>query len=149
MQYRNVDASKCSSLIHTKDNKLPLSAANSMNFLASCLAQPKSWVANNYMALNIVDSICTLGVDELCKLDWPEANQPSCPHTLGALVSLKDAPVYNIQYPSGKKVLATSGQPAAGGGAGASGGDEDSAASLVRPGVLLMGVIPLACLMLS
>ncbi|KHN94109.1 Cerato-platanin [Metarhizium album ARSEF 1941] len=115
MQYRNVDASKCKSLIHTKDNKLPLSAANSINFLASCLAEPNSWVAKNYMLINIVDSICTLGVDERCKLDWPEANQPSCPHTLGNLISLKDAPVYNIQYPSGKKVVASSGVSAPGG----------------------------------
>ncbi|EFY95871.1 hypothetical protein X797_009662 [Metarhizium robertsii] len=132
MQYRNVDASRCKSLIHTKDNKLPLSAANSMNFLAGCLAQPDSWVANNYMTLNIVDSICTLGVDEQCKLHWPDANQPSCPHVLGGQVSLKDAPVYNIQYPSGKKVLASSGLPSAGGG------DEDNAAGRARcPWVLL------------
>ncbi|KAG8408298.1 hypothetical protein J3459_017902 [Metarhizium acridum] len=131
MQYRNVDASKCKSLIHTKDNKLPLSAANSMNFLAGCLAQSDSWVANNYMALNIVDSICTLGVDELCKLNWPDANQPSCPHVLGGQVSLKDAPVYNIQYPSGKKVLASSGLPSAGGGGGSS-SDEDNAAGRSR-----------------
>ncbi|OAA35522.1 Cerato-platanin [Metarhizium rileyi] len=116
MQYRNVDASKCKSLIHTKGNKLPLSAANSMTFLASCLAQPNSWVAKNHMMVNIVDSICTLGVDEQCKLDWPEANQPSCPHTLGELVPLKDAPVYNIQYPSGKKVRASSGATSIGGG---------------------------------
>ncbi|KAG5978014.1 hypothetical protein E4U55_006414 [Claviceps digitariae] len=109
MKYRNVDASKCRALIYTEGSKLPLSAANSMNFLASCLQQPGSWVANNYMTLNIADAICTLGVDEQCKLDWPGSNQPTCPHTLGQPVMLKDDPVYNIQYPSGRRVLAISG----------------------------------------
>ncbi|KAK2616759.1 hypothetical protein QQS21_000371 [Conoideocrella luteorostrata] len=142
MKSKNVDASKCKSLIYTKDNKLPLSAANSMNFLASCLQQPKSWIANNYMAVNIVDSICTLGVDEQCKLNWPEANQPTCPHTLGQLVSLKNYPVYNIQYPSGKKVLAVSGSsgaPATGNG----GTGDDSAAPLRarQPVWLILGLV--------
>lgn len=127
MTYKNVDASKCKSLIKTSGAKLPLSAANSMNFLASCLAQPDSWVAKNHELFNIADSICTLGANEQCSLKWPEANQPTCPHTLGELSTLKNNPVYNIRYPTGEKVLATGpGQPAAGGGGG---GDEDSGAS--------------------
>jgi hypothetical protein len=145
MQYRNVDASYCKSLIHTADNKLPLSAANSMNFLASCLAQPESWVANNYIALNIIDSICTLGVNEQCTLDWPAANQPSCPHTLGNLVSLKNCPVYNIQYPSGKEVLATSGVSDVGAGTGSA---EDNSAGLVGCPWVLLATMLLACIIL-
>lgn len=117
MQYENVDASKCKDLIHTKGNKLPLSAANSMNFLASCLGEEDSWISKNYILYNILDPICTLGHDEKCDLDWPNANQASCPHQLGLPDSLKDRPVYNIRYPSGEKVLASTGQPA-GGGAG-------------------------------
>ncbi|KAG6037119.1 hypothetical protein E4U41_005311 [Claviceps citrina] len=141
MKYRNVAASQCASLIHTEGHKLPLSAANSMNFLASCLQQPRSWVANNYMALNIADSICTVGVDERCGLDWPGANQPTCPHTLGQMAVLRDKPVYNIQYPSGKKVLATSGASASpAGGNGAGGGDENAASPCAqRSASLVLG----------
>jgi hypothetical protein len=108
MEYTNLPASACSSLIHTDGNKLPLSAANSMNFLASCLAQPDSWVANNYRLYNVLDPICTWGHDEQCALDWPTANQAACPHTLGEPAVLSNAPVYNIQYPSGNLVLASS-----------------------------------------
>ncbi len=108
METENVDASYCSDLIYP--GKLPLSAANSMNFLASCLDQPGSWVATNHVLYNILDSICTWGKDEECSLDYPAHNQPTCPDTLGAPVVLTGAPVYNIQYPTGKKVLASSGQ---------------------------------------
>lgn len=106
MTFENVDASKCAGLIHTKGSKLPLSASNSMDFLASCLAQPDSWVAKNYVLYNILDPICTWGFDEVCTLDWPTDNQPTCPHQLGLLEALKSDPVYNIEYPSGEKVLA-------------------------------------------
>lgn len=106
MTTQNVDMSNCASLIHTKGSKLPLSAANSMNFLASCLEQENSWVGSNYVLYNILDSICTLGQDQTCTLDWPNANQPSCPGTLGVPDVLKTDPVWNIQYPSGDKVLA-------------------------------------------
>ncbi|KAL7936533.1 hypothetical protein V8C35DRAFT_277954 [Trichoderma chlorosporum] len=106
MTTQNVDMSNCASLINTKGSKLPLSAANSMNFLASCLEQENSWVSNNYVLYNILDSICTLGQDQTCTLDWPNANQPTCPGTLGLPDTLKTDPVYNIQYPSGDKVLA-------------------------------------------
>lgn len=108
MTYKAVDASKCKDLIKTDDGKLPLSAANSMNFLVSCL-DSSSWVGSNYVLYNILDSICTLGYNEECNLDWPAANQASCPHTLGLQVALNGQPVYNIQYPSGDTVLATNG----------------------------------------
>lgn len=110
MEYAELDASECASLIQTDGNKLPLSAANSMNFLASCLDQADSWVGKNYVLYNILDSICSWGRDEKCSLNYPAENQPKCPNALGAPVTLTTAPVYNIQYPSGKKVLASSGQ---------------------------------------
>jgi len=110
MEYENVDPWHCANLIHTDEGKLPLSAANSMNFVASCLAQSNSWVARNYVLYNILDSICSWGYDETCTLDLATSNQPSCPHTLGTPVSLQGAPVYNIRYPSGTRVLASTGQ---------------------------------------
>ncbi|KAI1376617.1 hypothetical protein F4677DRAFT_419058 [Hypoxylon crocopeplum] len=110
MTFTNVDAAACADLIHTDDSKLPLSAANSMNFLASCLAQPDSWVAQNYVLYNILDSACSWGHDEECTLDWPAANQASCPSGLGDPAALTSAPVYNIKYPSGQTVVASSGQ---------------------------------------
>lgn len=119
MQFKNLKASECRDLIHTDGQKLPLSAPNSMNFLSSCLSEDDSWVGDNYVLFNIADSICSLGYDEECDLDWPDANQASCPHALGDTSPLKNAPVYNILYPSGDKVLASSGEDA----------DDDSGAS--------------------
>ncbi|KAF3920206.1 hypothetical protein AA313_de0205897 [Arthrobotrys entomopaga] len=112
MTYTNVPADACKSLLKTPDKKLALSAANSMNFLASCLAQPDSWVAKNYALYNILDPICQWGSDEQCTLDWPAANQPSCPTTLGTPIQLtaKADIVYNIQYVTGKTVDAGTGQ---------------------------------------
>ncbi|KAI1424380.1 hypothetical protein F5Y12DRAFT_453515 [Xylaria sp. FL1777] len=116
MNYEYLDPSSCSSLIHTDGHKLPLSASNSINFLASCLEQSDSWVAKNYVLYNIQDPICSWGHDEKCTLDWPNANQPTCAHTLGDPVALTSDPVYNIRYPSGEKVLASSGQVVSAGG---------------------------------
>ena len=107
MEYRDVDISKCGDLIKTKGKKLPLSAPNSMNFLASCL-EGDTWVGRNHVLYNIMDPICTWGFDETCDLDWPSANQAKCPHPLGTPESLKGAPVWNIMYPSGQKMLAGS-----------------------------------------
>jgi hypothetical protein len=110
MEYKDVEASKCADLIHTDGHKLPFSAANSMNFLASCLDKKDSWVAKNYLVYNILDPICSWGLDEKCTLNYPTDNQPKCPSTLGTPAVLTTAPVYNIQYPSGNKVLASSGR---------------------------------------
>jgi len=107
MEFEDVDVSNCADLIKTDDGKLPLSAANSMNFLASCLSYD-SWVAKNHALYNILDPICLWGYDEQCSLDWPNANQAACPHQLGTPSALTSAPVYNIMYPSGQKVLAGS-----------------------------------------
>jgi hypothetical protein len=113
MQYTNADPSKCQGYISTSGHKLPLSAANSMDFLASCLAEPNSWVAKNYVMYNILDSLCSWGFDETCTVNLTASNQPKCQHELGDPVPLSGNPVYNIEYPSGQKVLATTGQTAA------------------------------------
>ena len=136
MDYKDVDASECEDLINTKGNKLPLSAANSMNYLASCLEQEDSWVAKHYVLYNIMDAICTWGYDEQCTLDWPDANQATCPHGLGTPVALTDAPVYNIQYPTGKKVLAGSSQTPETTGS-------ENAASLNYGGILMAASVAL------
>lgn len=115
MEYKELPASDCASLIHTKRHKLPLSASNSMNFVASCLAKD-TWVGNNHILYNIADPICTWGHDEDCTLDWPAANQATCPHQLGLPNALTSAPVYNIQYGTGKKVRAGSNQVVDSGG---------------------------------
>lgn len=117
MQAEELDASECKDLIHTEGHKLPLSAANSMNFLASCLDHKDgSWVGENHILYNILDSICTWGYDEPCELNWPSENQAQCKHALGTPNPLKDDPVYDIKYPSGNKVIAGSGEVVKNGG---------------------------------
>ncbi|KAH7187539.1 hypothetical protein DER44DRAFT_816449 [Fusarium oxysporum] len=72
MSYEIVDTSECRHLIH--EGKLPLSAANSMNYVSSCISQPTSWVAQNYQLYNINDPVCKYGVDEKCNLDLTTSN---------------------------------------------------------------------------
>lgn len=103
MNYDVVHASECQHLLH--EGKLPLSAANSMNYVASCLNQPASWVAQNYALYNINDQLCKFGLDEECRLDLAISNQPSCPSPLGIVTPL-DYKVENIQYGTGKRVPA-------------------------------------------
>ncbi|KAH8651301.1 hypothetical protein BX600DRAFT_441734 [Xylariales sp. PMI_506] len=114
MTYEDVDASECSALILSGNGALPLSAANSMNYLSSCLDQQdagtSNYVAENYELFNIADPICEWGYDEVCTLDYPAENQPTCPHTLGLVVTLTTDPVYNIAYPSGDTVNAATGE---------------------------------------
>ncbi|KAL2204318.1 hypothetical protein CC79DRAFT_1129114 [Sarocladium strictum] len=102
MEYETVSMDECKDLLD--DGKLPLSAANSMNYVAACLAEPDSWVAKNYVLYNIADSICTIGHDEKCELDMAVSNQPSCPSGLGTPGDLKDETVVNIAYGTGKEV---------------------------------------------
>ncbi|KAK3356542.1 hypothetical protein B0T25DRAFT_536958 [Lasiosphaeria hispida] len=113
MEYEEVEPEECADLIYTPGSKLPFSASNSMNFISSCLAQPKSYVAKNHVLYNICDSVCSLGFDEECSLDLSVSNQPSCAHTLGLTSKLTTAPVYNIQYQSGQTVVAGTGEIAA------------------------------------
>lgn len=115
MEYEDADPSECADLFHTDGHQLPLSASNSMNFLASCLAKD-TWVGKNYVLYNILDPICQWGSDETCELDWPTANQAACPTQLGTPNVLTDTPVYNIQYNTGNRYLAGSGEVVASGG---------------------------------
>ncbi|KAH7127429.1 hypothetical protein EDB81DRAFT_951048 [Dactylonectria macrodidyma] len=128
MTYETVDASKCDELVDTDGHKLPLSASNSMNYLASCLDQNDTYVGENYVLYNIADSLCTLGFDEECELDYPAYNQASCPHTLGLTAALNNTPVYNINYPTGEKVLASTGEVVSDTADDTSNADEESRA---------------------
>lgn len=140
MTYRDVDISMCADLIHTSEGKLPLSAANSMNFVANCLsAEKESWVGKgNYELYNILDPICSWGNDEVCQLDWAGGkNQADCPHPLGTPSVLGDTKeettVWNIQYPSGKMVKAGAAPEAPGPGVaweGVDGQKKDAAVGL-------------------
>jgi len=76
-----------------------------MNYVASCLSEPKSWVAQNYELYNINDPVCKHGVDEKCHLNLAVSNQPECPSGLGSVKELS-MKVENILYGSGKKVTA-------------------------------------------
>ncbi|CRK17448.1 hypothetical protein BN1708_012056, partial [Verticillium longisporum] len=134
MQYRNLSASDCDDLIHTKGSRLPLSAPNSMNFLASCLDAPEdNWVKDNHVLYNVLDPLCTVGRDEECELDWPAANQAVCPHTMGEPVPLEDKSVVNVQYGTGDSVVGATGEKV---------DDPSSASTLIpRSYVLLSGAL--------
>ncbi|KAK3315929.1 hypothetical protein B0H66DRAFT_559989 [Apodospora peruviana] len=106
MDYQNVAAENCASLIHSSSGGLPLSASNSMNYVASCISQSNSWVGKHHELINILNPTCTWGYDEVCSLNLAVSNQPTCPHQLGVPAVLKDRPVINIQYPTGKQVVA-------------------------------------------
>jgi hypothetical protein len=106
MTYENRPADECRSLIKEASGRLAFSGANSMNFIGSCLNQPGSWVARNYVLYNILNPTCTYGYDETCTLNWPSQNQATCPHQLGVPAVLTSQPVYNIQYPTGQLVKA-------------------------------------------
>lgn len=107
MQYEFVEPKNCLHLIDTPHHKLPLSAANSMNFLTECLGQPSSWVAQNHHLYNIINTACDTGFDELCFLA-PGANQPTCPNPLGMGHPLPGLAVKNIEYLTGKLVHSSS-----------------------------------------
>ncbi|KAL6871949.1 hypothetical protein J3F83DRAFT_713825 [Trichoderma novae-zelandiae] len=102
VEWAYVGMDKCSGLLH--NGKLPFSAANSMNFITSCLSQPSSWVAKNHELINIVDPVCHYGYNEVCKLNLAVSNQPSCPHQLGDPHQGTGLSVTNIQYGTGKPI---------------------------------------------
>ena len=103
MEYENVDPSECADLLD--DGRVPLLAANSMNFVSACLNEPDSYIAQNYKLYNILDPVCHNGVDEECTLDLAVSNQPECPSGLGSNAPL-DLPVWNVQYGTGELVKA-------------------------------------------
>ncbi|KAK4206215.1 hypothetical protein QBC37DRAFT_445137 [Rhypophila decipiens] len=106
MDYETTTAENCVSLIRTPSQKLPLSAANSMNYVAICLGQQNSWVAQNHELRNILDPTCTRGYDEICSLNMNVSNQPSCLHLLGVPAALTGKPVIDVLYPTGHQVVA-------------------------------------------
>ncbi|KAL5866355.1 hypothetical protein ACKVWC_011396 [Pyricularia oryzae] len=109
MEYREAAADECRDLLHTPGSKLPLSASNSMTYLVNCLEKSDSWVAKNYLLYNVLDSLCACGNDETCNLDWPAENQAKCRSGLGT-PSVLNEQVYNIEYPTGRVVSASTGQ---------------------------------------
>jgi len=104
MTYETVSPEECRPLL--SDGILPLSAANSMNYVASCLQQPGSWVAQNHELINILDPVCHWGFDETCTLDLAQSNQPACPHTLGLPEPFAGPKVMNLAYGTGQPVPA-------------------------------------------
>ncbi|KAH7031540.1 uncharacterized protein B0I36DRAFT_384294 [Microdochium trichocladiopsis] len=103
--YEDVPMSECSSLLSGAGGKLPLTAANSMNYVSSCGSN--TWAGKNYALFNILDPVCKWGYDEQCTLPPPSvSNQPSCPHQLGVPVAFTGKGVYNIDYGTGKESLA-------------------------------------------
>ncbi|KAK5992156.1 hypothetical protein PT974_05556 [Cladobotryum mycophilum] len=104
MQWSYVPVSECASILD--NGKLPLTASNSMDYVASCLSQPNSWVAKNHKLVNMIDPLCKYGFDEECSLNLSVSNQPNCPHTLGLMNSPTGQHVTNIAYSTGKEVVA-------------------------------------------
>jgi hypothetical protein len=86
MDYEYVHASECKDILDS--GKLPLAAANSMNYVVHCLSEPESWVAQNYQLYNINDPSCKHGADEKCHLNLAVSNQPECPSGLGSVKEL-------------------------------------------------------------
>ncbi|KHN94867.1 Cerato-platanin [Metarhizium album ARSEF 1941] len=103
MAWEVADPSACRDLL-PPSGKLPVSAANSMNFISSCPAS--TWVGQNHELFNIQDPVCHFGVDQTCTLDMSKSNQPQCPSPLGLNTPLTGQEVYNIEYSTGNKVLA-------------------------------------------
>ncbi|OHW97243.1 hypothetical protein CSPAE12_04089 [Colletotrichum incanum] len=99
MDHEFVEAQRCASFLW--DGTLPLSAANSMNYLASCITQPDSWVAQNHQLYNIVDPRCEWGYDEMCSVNLTDSNVPVCPHTTGLTNKLEGNTVVDV-YPENK-----------------------------------------------
>jgi len=94
----------CADLLVGAGGRLPLTAANSMNFVAGC--PPGSWVGRHRALFNIANQACTYGFDEECWLDMAFSNQPQCPHPLGLPTPLTTTPVWDIEYGTGRWVRA-------------------------------------------
>lgn len=103
-EYTRVGMEKCQGLIRTPSGKLPIMAANSMNYYVGC--GTNSWVGQNSALYNIQTSACTLGFNEECTLDLAVSNQASCPHILGSQNPLSGLPVYDIVYGTGQEAIA-------------------------------------------
>jgi hypothetical protein len=102
--WESLPMSECASLIKTPDGKLPIMAANSINYFMGCPAD--SWIRKNAALYNIQNAVCTLGFNEVCHLDMAISNQPSCAHILGAQNPLSGLQVVNIDYGTGAESFA-------------------------------------------
>jgi len=106
MSWETVHPSNCLPLLKTSDKTLAFSANNGMNFVGSCLSRPGSnWVKEHYSLFNIGSLVCRTGWDERCRLEGADP-QAKCAHMLGDPHPLTSQPVYNIEYGTGKEVLA-------------------------------------------
>lgn len=103
MQYQFVSADNCRSLM--RDGKLHFTAANSVNFVDSCIRQ-NSWVGRNYQFINLLDPVCKYGWNERCTYNGAVSNQPQCPHTLGEPRTPTGQRVVNIAYGTGREYVA-------------------------------------------
>lgn len=101
VEYEFIHPSECADILH--QGFLPLSVANSMNYLTKCLNEPNGWVAQNYKLFNINDPQCRLGHDQQCSLD---GNQyPQCPSSLGEnAIPETDITVVDIEYGTGNAI---------------------------------------------
>ncbi|KAJ1326906.1 Cerato-platanin [Microdochium nivale] len=103
--YEDVLMSECAGLLlldaGSKGGKLPLAAANAMNFVSSCTGRD-TWVGRNFSLYKIADMGCKYGIDEVCTLPDPLlGNQPVCPGELGAVDKYVGRPVVNFAYGTG------------------------------------------------
>jgi hypothetical protein len=101
MDWRQLNPWECSELIHTSGNRLPMLAANAMNFVSMCVNNG-SWLGKNFALFNIAVQSCRYGIDEECTLN---GNLPTCPSGLGNMSPLNE-PVWDIEYGTGKRVQA-------------------------------------------
>ncbi|KAJ2903794.1 hypothetical protein MKZ38_009360 [Zalerion maritima] len=109
MEYEFVDMEHCEDLILTEDKKLPFVGMNGMSFVGPCLEKGDNYVSRNYVFYNIADAVCTLGVEERCRLD-PGFNTPNCTTDSNDQNGVygfsqepleAENPVINIRYPDG------------------------------------------------
>jgi hypothetical protein len=95
--------SNCKALLKNPGKKLPISAGTGMNYVNKCLAQPGSWASTNIGLWNIRTQACTIGYDEECSV---VGKDPNCTHPPGTGPAITNLPVWDVQYLTGKLVLA-------------------------------------------
>ncbi|KAK3903626.1 hypothetical protein C8A05DRAFT_14430 [Staphylotrichum tortipilum] len=104
MKVERVPADYC--IKYFRNGGLPLSASNSMNFVADCLSQPSRFVARNHTLFSTQGPVCHWGYNERCSLDLVKSNQPPYPHGLGTTNRRLPDMVFNIQYGTGARIAA-------------------------------------------
>lgn len=109
--WENVPISDCADILSKAGGKLPLSAANGMNYFSGC--GPETWAHKNAIFINAFDTQCKKGYNEECILGTDQ-NQPTCPSgKLGATIDANGhplffpgGPVIDLEYGTGKEVPA-------------------------------------------